>query len=107
MISIEHARKAIKIASHYGEARQGIKALEELGELSQVIAKYLAGGTDKFPDFRKRFIEESADVMLMLAQLSFLWNIDDEDIVKAVEAKIDRQTKRINKEKRRNGQIFF
>lgn len=106
MISIEHARKAIKIASHYGEAHQSIKALEEFGELSQVIAKYLTGGTDKFPDFRKRFIEESADVMLMLAQLNFLWNIDNEDIIKAVEAKIDRQIKRMNKEKR-NGQIFF
>ena len=107
MITTRHARKAIEIASHYGETHQSIKALEELGELSQVIAKYLTSGTDKFPDFRERFIEESADVMLMMAQLNFLWNIDNEDIVKAVEAKIDRQTKRMNKEKRRNGQIFF
>ncbi len=107
MVTHEQAVKAIKIASYYGETNQSIKALEELGELSQVIAKYLTSGTDKFPDFRERFIEESADVMLMLAQLNSLWNIDTEDIYKVISRKIDRQITRIEKEKRKNGQIFF
>ena len=52
----------------HGPQKQIIKAVEELGELSQALCKYLAEGAD--PD---HVAEEMADVAIMLEQLKIIF----------------------------------
>ena len=83
-----------KIAIHYAEPRQIAKGIEELNELSQVLAKYLAnGGTYK--DYKNKLVEELADVIIMLEQIVFLEGVNEKDISEAITFKINRQLERI------------
>ena len=65
-------RKAIK---RFGKPNQMIKAIEEMSELTKVLAKILVmGGEVSLDDL----IEEIADVTIMMEQLRLIYNIDDE-----------------------------
>lgn len=92
----ENSEKIKIIANHSTEARQIAKTLEELSELQQVLAKYLACGTSK--DYKKNLVEELADVVVMLNQVIYLENVDNDDILETIDKKIKRQLKRINGE---------
>ena len=68
-------RRAVAV---YGPRRQAIKALEELGELTQALCKWL-GGDD--PDTERALwhvSEEIADVEIMLAQLRIMMGSDND-----------------------------
>lgn len=89
--------KIESIAIHYSEPRQIAKGLEELSELSEVLAKYLAkGGT--YHGYKENLIEELADVIIMLNQIIFLEGVDENGISDCITYKINRQLERINKE---------
>lgn len=62
-------QKAIchKIADHYGEEHQMLKAVEEMAELTQAIIKYLDG-----PAEWNDLLGELADVLIMAEQLDYL-----------------------------------
>jgi NTP pyrophosphatase (non-canonical NTP hydrolase) len=62
-------QKAIchKIADHYGEEHQMLKAVEEMAELTQAIVKYLDD-----PVEWDALCNELADVNIMIEQLNWL-----------------------------------
>lgn len=66
-------RRAVDV---YGSRRQAVKALEELGELTQALCKWL-GGDDPDPGLILGHMhEEIADVEIMLAQLRMMTRAD-------------------------------
>lgn len=82
----------LTIASHYGLAHQSLKAMEELAELIQALAK----------GKREMILEEMADVHIMLFQLMYLMGTDMKELQSIEDRKLDRQLKRMEKE---NGRI--
>lgn len=71
--------KATKeIADHCGKEHQTIKAMEELAELIQALAK---GDTYNIK-------EEIADVRVMLEQIEYLYGISEEEITLRMYAKL-------------------
>lgn len=66
-----------------------IIVMEELAELQQEISKFLRNKGDKIG-----LIEELADVLLGVGYVKDICNISDEDIIKALNVKMERQNKR-------------
>lgn len=81
----------LKIIKHYGLAKQLKYIHTEYFELDEAC---LAGPT-------KHIIEELADVTVMLKQLQYYFGIEDEEVEKIAEFKIERQLKRIEEENER------
>ncbi len=79
-----------KIADYYGLDNQTDKTIEECAELIQALVKL---------ESRENTIEEIADVQIMLKQMLYLLDCEKE-VEKVVEYKINRQLKRIRKEKK-------
>lgn len=59
------------IADRFGYERQKVKCMEELAELTQALAK----------DDVENITEEIADVEIMLAQIKYLLEINDSEII--------------------------
>ena len=74
----------------WGSRAQMLMAVEEMGELSQAIARYLNGR-------RHNVEEELGDALLMLEQLKYLFGY--EEIHKRQDKKIKRIRERMKKEK--------
>ena len=75
------------IADHYGLELQKEKAIEELAELIQILAKGDFEGNSKDTS---RLIEEVADVEIMLEQLKYLLSIPEPALESVKEYKILR-----------------
>ena len=96
-----HTKEMIKIADHYGIDIQTIKTVEELAELQQALCKLNIaielGEEDReiLVQLKKNLTEEIADVMIMLDQICYLYNIKYEVLFNFHKAKVDRQLKRI------------
>lgn len=93
-----------KIADHYGFDAQAEKAIEEMAELIVAI-KNLKKLDGNEADYLVNFIEELADVKIMIEQLIYLNDKDvpdDCDLLTApeIEFKIERQLKRIAEEEK-------
>src|SRR5574344_562364 len=91
--------KIEKIADHYGLQRQLSKSVEELIELVQAIQEYsfkLGMCDDEIST--EHVAEEIADVKIMLAQLEYLLELEEE-VKDRVEFKLNRQMDRIKLEK--------
>ena len=78
-------KKIKAIANYYGKEHQTIKAIEELAELIQALAK---GDIENIK-------EEIADVRVMLEQLEYLYGISDDEITLRMCAKLWRQWERM------------
>lgn len=76
------------IADHYGKENQTIKAIEELAELIQALAK---GDIENIK-------EEIADVRVMLEQIEYLYGVSDDEITLRMCAKPWRQLERMEGE---------
>lgn len=87
------------IADHYGlDGQLGILQ-EECAELIQAVSKYKRCRTVASEDACKPIIaEEMADVYIMIEQIRYLLDIDD-DFGGWLHSKIDRQMRRIREEK--------
>ncbi|MBY0755046.1 hypothetical protein K5V21_06205 [Clostridium sardiniense] len=81
--------KLKEILNHYGEEAQANQLVQELGELIVAITK---GDVENA-------MEEVADVEIMLEQFKSFEAIDRDKIEEIKEYKIDRQLKRIEREK--------
>jgi NTP pyrophosphatase (non-canonical NTP hydrolase) len=68
-----------------------IIAMEELAELQQRISKELRGKGD-----RTALIEEMADVRLVFGYLRDIFNISDEELDRALNAKLERLEERLD-----------
>lgn len=83
-----------KIIKHYGNKKQVGQAMEEMAELIVELNKNINRGKDNINDI----ILEIADVQIMLAQLTIIYNIDPDKLLGAVEYKLLRTEERINNE---------
>ena len=81
------------LASYYGKEHQELKTLEELEELTTELINNIKteGVTSNTPS-------EISDVLIMLYQLIYIYNIGD-DIENITEFKINRQIDRIKNTK--------
>lgn len=87
---------AAKIITHYGAAHQLVKLCEECGELIQQAVKCYDCGVPYSDDF----IEELADVIVMILQFESIMSRPDSELLqRTVTEKLDRQLKRIEGEK--------
>ena len=81
------------IADHYGIKKQLRQLAEECSELAVEASHSARKGTTV------KIIEEIADVQIMIEQIIHLAEIDRCDIQDCINFKLDRQMKRIEKEK--------
>ncbi|GEM_PF-1385698 len=84
------------IADTYGYEPQSRQLIEEMAECTQAINKFWR--KDYECDYRKNLIEELADVSIMLQQIIYLLNAEN-DVEDTVSEKINRQLKRIKNKK--------
>ena len=68
---------------------QVIVAIEELSEFAKELCKYLRGKLDK-----NNLLEEYVDVYIMMEQMKILFDLQDEDIQRFMEYKLNRLEKR-------------
>lgn len=83
-----------KAIDTYGPNAQKLKAIEELGELIQAIAKYENG-----IGYRASVIEEIADVEIMLEQLKLIYFITENEVETVKEYKVERLNQRLTQTK--------
>lgn len=85
------------IANNYGFEAQAEKSIEEMAELIVEIKHMKKGrASENF----QNFVEELADVKIMIDQLYLFANFDG-DVGKEITRKLERQLKRIDEEKKR------
>lgn len=99
----------LKIINHYGVNHQLRKFNEETYELQEAIINAennrLIGIIRKPCELAIEHIaEEIADVLHMLIQFILYYEIPEEDIRKALEYKVNRQSKRVDNEKTKKQQ---
>lgn len=84
-----------RIIAHFGGyAHQKEKAIEELSELQQALARDLQGEGD-----RANITEEIADVLVTVAQLVLIYGIHRE-VELVADEKVNRTLERIEREQR-------
>ena len=81
-----------QIAAHYGFTSQADILTEECAEYMVALSKLRRGRAEAYENIK----EEVADVLIMARQLRYL--LGYEDIDKIIEAKLDRQMRRIEDE---------
>lgn len=93
-----------EIADHYGLDGQNEKAVEEMAELIVAI-KHLSKLDENEVDHYLNYVEELADVKIMVDQLVYLADRDlpesmqDMSVKRQIDHKLSRQLERIKKEK--------
>lgn len=100
--------KLLKIINNYGVIPQLKYLQSEVFEFNEAVIQkeYPAIAKDKklreLEEYEKNHIqEEFADLMVMLEQFKAYYNLSNEDIMKTMEYKIERQLKRIEEENKR------
>ena len=87
--------KLLKIINHYGIMKQLKYIHSEYFELDEAILK----SYDTMYDYEIEHIaEEIADVIVMLKQIQYYYEIEDKQIEEIMNRKIDRQIERIENE---------
>lgn len=89
-------QKAIchKIADHYGEEHQMLKAVEEMSELQKELVKFVNNDCGDIDSI----LEELADVCVMIEQMRYCFDTHIIDVPKIIDAKLTRQLKRMEEE---------
>lgn len=94
----------LDIAEHYG-IKQIPVAIEEMAELTQVLTKYLRIRQSGQPvrkamdEVKDSIKEELSDVIVMMIQLQYLFNIDNDTINKIADEKLKRTLKLMEEQK--------
>lgn len=89
--------------NRYGIERQSLVAMEELSELQKAISKLVRNPEEKtkpleFKGLRHNLIEEMADVLICMDQLIEYYQIERHEIQELIQAKQERQAKRLEEE---------
>lgn len=87
----------------YGIEKQSLVAMEELAELQKAISKLVRNPKEKtkpleFKGLRHNLIEEMADVLICMDQLIEFYKISHCEIQDIIQAKQERQAKRLEEE---------
>lgn len=93
----EQKAKCHKIAEHYGEEHQMLKAVEEMAELTQAIVKGISG---EYPLYSMRLCEEYADMVIMMEQLKVFMH-DHKllfEVRRYIDYKLNRQLERMERD---------
>lgn len=90
----------LKAIDHYGSRNQLIKLIEEMDELSKEICKYLVMDPEspKLESEIDHIAEETADVFIMLQQLTLIFPDMEQQFTDWKRLKILRLKSRIEKE---------
>ena len=98
--------KLLEIINHYGIYKQLKYIHSEYFELDEAIIdaekfkpKSFTQLNINLEDYINHVTEELADVMVMLKQFQYYYEISDEEIEKIMQKKVDRQLERINENK--------
>lgn len=102
MVEID-ARVNNETIDRYGIERQSLVAMEELSELQKAISKLVRNPEEKtkpleFKGLRNNLIEEMADVLICMDQLIEYYQIERPEIQELIQAKQERQAKRLEEE---------
>ena len=81
--------KLLTIFNTYGKSHQVSKLLEEVGEFIETVIN----------EDKENMVQEMADCMVMLKQFQYYYEINDDEIIKVMKEKIDRQLERIKEGK--------
>lgn len=88
-------QKLLEIIRHYGYRHQLKKLNEEVFELIEAIRDY----NTVFKNVSKEHVEEEfADVMVLLMQLEYYFELNDRNIAEIMQQKINRQLERMKEE---------
>lgn len=87
--------KLLKIINHYGSREQLKYIHSEYFELDEAIIDYI---TKDENTYKEHIAEEIADIMVMLKQFQYYYDITDKEMEKLMNYKIDRQLNRIKGE---------
>lgn len=92
-----------KTLDRYGIEKQSLVAMEELAELQKAISKLVRNPEEKtkpleFKGLRQNLIEEMADVLICMDQLIEYYQIQGIEIQDTIQAKQERQAKRLEEE---------
>lgn len=87
----------------YGIEKQSLVAMEELSELQKAISKLVRNPEEKtkpleFKGLKNNLIEEMADVLICMDQLIEFYHIQRLEIQELIQAKQERQAKRLEEE---------
>ena len=94
----------LKIINHYGINKQLKYIHSEYYELDEAIIQYemayrdMCYSGEAMNNQRQHIAEEIADVMMMLKQFQYYYNISDEEVEDVMKYKVQRQIERIEKE---------
>lgn len=96
--------KLLKIINHYGVLPQLKYFQSEVYELGEAIWEYQSSGWDfDYEDceelekkYSNHIAEEIADVIVMLKQFQYYYEIEDKEIEEVMKYKINRQLERIS-----------
>lgn len=94
----DRERKLLFLIDHYGTLNQKLIAIEEMAELQKAIVKHIRQESEENINSA---IEEIADVQVMLEQLKMIFSCRSKTD-EIMDAKIDRQIKRIMDESKRD-----
>lgn len=100
------SEKLLRIINHYGILPQLKYFQSEVFELNEAIIRYNEADYNYFEGYFyddgdeliNHIKEEIADVLVMLSQFKEYYRIEEKDILKIMEEKIERQLKRIEDE---------
>ena len=70
--------------------KQMVVAIEELSELQKELCKAIRG-----KEVKENIIEEIADVSIMLCQIMIYFEIEEADVIKVMDEKIQRTMNRL------------
>lgn len=102
MVEID-ARVNDETLDRYGIEKQSLVAMEELAELQKAISKLVRNPEERtkpleFKGLRHNLIEEMADVLICMDQLIEFYKISHCEIQDIIQAKQERQAKRLEEE---------
>ena len=91
MLEEKYQKIIVDILNRYGKEKQVLQAVEEMSELSKELVKNINRGEKN----RTEIILEIADVTIMLAQLNYIYDIKQDEMLGAMEYKLLRQQERM------------
>lgn len=104
MLNSSQKNIALEALEWYGKAAQCIKAIEELAEVQQAIAKWLNYSelvtAEKHTELCNNIVEEIADCYIMLEQMKAIFeDFSTKDTSVFIKLKTDRLYERLEEEK--------
>jgi len=94
IVDPELMKKAVTV---YGSDAQLFMVVEEVSELIHALSKWRREGSLLQNKYRNWVVEELADVLIMLNQLIYMFNINDEELDNMLDKKTKILKERLDK----------